>query len=63
MNSEAMKRGGALAIILALMIGSAWVAWKWQANAYDKELAIQEATHQTLLTHLANAHSALILEE
>ena len=63
MNSEAMKRGGALAIILALMIGSAWVAWKWQANAYDKELAIQEATHQTVLTHLANANSALILEE
>ncbi|WP_281851983.1 lysis protein [Pseudomonas helleri] len=63
MNVEAVKRGGALAIILALMTGSAWVAWKWQANAYDKELAMEEATHQTLLTHLANAYSALILEE
>ena len=63
MNFEAVKWGGALAITLALVIGSAWVTWKWQANAYDKELAIQEATHQTVLTHLANANSALILEE
>ncbi|WP_350576247.1 lysis protein [Pseudomonas sp. HY2-MNA-CIBAN-0224] len=63
MNVEAVKRGGALAIILALMTGSAWVAWKWQANAYGKELATQKAAHQTVLTHLANTNSALILEE
>ena len=63
MNVEVVKWGGVLAIILVLMTGSAWVAWKWQANAYDKELAMEEATHQTLLTHLANAYSALILEE
>lgn len=63
MNFEAVKWGGALLICLGLMAGSAWVAWKWQANAYGKELATQKATHQTLLTHLANAQSALILEE
>ncbi|MFJ2334041.1 lysis protein [Pseudomonas helleri] len=45
------------------MTGSAWVAWKWQANAYGKGLATQKAAHQTVLTHLANANSALILEE
>ena len=63
MNVEVVKWGGALAIILALVIGSAWVTWKWQANAYDKELATQKAAHQTVLTLLANANSALILEE
>ena len=63
MKFEAVKWGGALAIIVALMTGSAWVAWKWQANAYGKELAAQKAAHQTLLIHLATANSALILEE
>ena len=58
-----MKWGGASLITLSLMTGSAWVAWKWQANAYGKELGTQKAAHQTVLTHLANAHSALILEE
>ena len=63
MNFEAVKWGGASLITLSLMTGSAWVAWKWQANAYGKELATQKAAHQTVLTHLANANSALILEE
>nr|WP_281849430.1 lysis system i-spanin subunit Rz [Pseudomonas helleri] len=63
MNVEVVKWGGVLAIILVLMTGSAWVAWKWQANAYGKELATQKAAHQTVLTHLANANSALVLEE
>ena len=45
------------------MVGSAWTAWTWQANAYEKKLAQQEAVHQTTLTHLANANSALILAE
>ena len=49
--------------MLCLMAGSAWAAWTWQANAYEKKLAKQEATHQTTLTHLANANSALILVE
>ena len=63
MNVEVVKWGGASLITLSLMTGSAWVAWKWQVNAYGKELATQKAAHQTVLTHLANANSALILEE
>ena len=50
-------------LMLGLMGGSAWAAWAWQANAYGQQLAKQEATHQTTLTHLANANSALILAE
>ena len=63
MKIDAVKWGGVLLIILALMAGSAWAAWAWQANAYDKKLAKQEATHQITLTHLANANSALIIAE
>ena len=50
-------------LILGLMASSAWVAWAWQANAYNKRLAKQEAAHQTILTHVANSNSALILAE
>ncbi|WP_374105685.1 lysis protein [Pseudomonas sp. NKUCC02_KPG] len=63
MKVDAVKRGGVLLIILALMAGSAWAAWEWQANAYGRQLAAKEATHQTALTHLANANSAQILAE
>jgi hypothetical protein len=60
---DAAKWGGVLLIILALMAGSAWAAWEWQANAYGQRLAAQEAAHQTERTHLANANSAQILAE
>ena len=63
MKIDAVKRGGGLLISLALMAGSAWAAWTWQANAYGKRLAQQETEHQTVLTDLANANSALIIEE
>ena len=63
MKIDAVKWGGVLLIILALMAGSAWAAWAWQANAYGQQLAAKEATHQTALTHLANANSAQILAE
>ena len=63
MNIDAVKRGGGLLISLALMAGSAWAAWTWQANAYGQRLAQQETEHQTVLTDLANANSALIIEE
>ena len=63
MKFYTVKWGGVLLIILALMAGSAWVAWAWQANAYDQQLAAQEAAHQTERTHLANANSAQILAE
>ncbi|MDY7584750.1 lysis system i-spanin subunit Rz [Pseudomonas sp. CCI3.1] len=63
MKIDAVKWGGALLIILALMAGSAWAAWEWQANAYGQQLAAKEAAHQTERTHLANANSAQILAE
>ena len=63
MKLDAVKWGGVLLIILFLMAGSAWAAWEWQANAYGQQLAEQNATHQTALTDLANANSALILAE
>ena len=63
MKLDAVKWGGVLFIILSLMAGSAWAAWEWQANAYGQQLAEQNATHQTALTDLANAKSALILAE
>ena len=47
-------------VILTLMAASAWAAWKWQTNAYGQRLAQQETEHQTVLTDLANANSALI---
>ena len=45
------------------MAGSAWAAWKWQANAYGQQLAEQNAAHQTERTHLVNANTVLILAE
>ena len=63
MKLDAVKWGGVLLIILSLMAGSAWAAWEWQANTYGQQLAEQNATHQTALTNLANANSALILAE
>ena len=63
MKIDAVKWGGVLLIILALMAGSAWAAWAWQANAYGQRMAAQEAAHQTEGTNLANANSAQILAE
>ena len=63
MKIDAVKWGGVLLIILALMAGSAWAAWTWQANAYGQQLAAKEAAHQTERTDLANANSAQILAE
>jgi len=60
---NALKWGGVLMIILALMVESAWVAWEWQANAYGPQLAAKEAAHQTERMNLANANSAQILAE
>ena len=63
MKIEAVKWGGVLLIILAMMAGSGWVAWEWQANAYGQQLAKKEADRQTERTNLANANSAQILAE
>ena len=63
MKLDAVKWGGGLLLMLGLMAGSAWAAWEWQANAYGLQLAKHETAHQTTLTNLANANSALILAE
>lgn len=63
MNIDAVKWGGVLLIILALMAGSAWAVWEWQANAYGQQLAAKDAAHQTELTYQANANAALVLAE
>ena len=63
MKIDAVKWGGVLLIILALIAGSAWAAWAWQANTYGQRLAAQEAAHQTERTNLANANSEQILAE
>ena len=63
MKIDAVKWGGVLLVSLALMAGSAWAAWAWQANAYTHLLAAKDAAHQTVLTDLANASYAQILVE
>ena len=63
MKIDAVKWGGVLLVSLALMAGSAWAAWVWQANAYGQQLAAKEAAHQTERTNLANANSAQVLAE
>ena len=63
MKIDAVKWGGVLLIILALMAGSGWAAWAWQANAYGQQLASKEAAYQTERTDLANTNSAQILAE
>ena len=63
MKIDAVKWGGTLLIILALMAGSAWSAWTWQANAYGRQLADKDAAYQSERTNLANANSAQVLAE
>ena len=63
MKLDAVKWGGTLLLTLGLMSASAWAAWAWQANAYGQQLAKHETAHQTTLTNLANANSALVLAE
>ena len=63
MKIDAVKWARVLLIILALMAGSAWVAWAWQDKAYGQQLAAKETAHQTERTNLANANSAQILAE
>ncbi|QOF91288.1 lysis system i-spanin subunit Rz [Pseudomonas lundensis] len=63
MKLDAVKWGGVLMVMLGLMVGSAWAAWAWQANAYGQQLAAKETAYQTERTNLANANSALILAE
>ena len=63
MKFDAVKWSGVLLVSLALMAGSAWAAWAWQANAYERRLAAKEAAHQTERTSLANASAELVLAE
>lgn len=43
---------------LALMAGSGALAWKWQANAYGKQLANLARNHQADLASISNAGAA-----
>ena len=63
MKIDAVKWGGMLMIIFALMACSAWAAWEWQANAYGQQLAVKKAAYQTERTDQANANAAQILAE
>ena len=63
MKIDAVKWGGVLMIILALMAGSGWAAWEWQANTYGQQLAAKDSAHQVVLTNQANANSAQVLAE
>jgi prophage endopeptidase len=46
------------ALIVTLSAGSFAAAWFWQANAYGKVIATNEANHQADLASIANAASA-----
>ena len=58
MNAALIKWGLIGALVLALMAGSAYAAWTWQANAYGKQLAAQSASFQADLTAINNAGAA-----
>lgn len=45
----------AIAAVLALMAGSAWAAWEWQANDYQGQLAEQARLHQQDLATISSA--------
>ena len=63
MKFDAVKWGGVLLVSLALMAGSAWAAWAWQANAYGHQLSAKDASYETVLTDMANANATLVLAE
>lgn len=46
--------------VAALMAMAATGAWKWQANAYGKQLATQSALHSATLTEIANASARML---
>lgn len=46
MSAAIWRLGGAALIVLLLMGGSGWAAWKWQANSYARQLAEQAEAYQ-----------------
>jgi prophage endopeptidase len=46
---------GVVALIIGLSAGSFAAAWFWQANAYGKVIATNEASHQADIALIANA--------
>ena len=63
MKIDAVKWGGVVLVNIALMAGSAWASWTWQANAYGRQLAYKDAAYQAERTNLANANSVQVLAE
>ncbi|QKF52838.1 lysis system i-spanin subunit Rz [Pseudomonas graminis] len=55
MTEDQLKLTGAAVIALALLAAGATVAWVWQANAYGKVMATNEASRQADLASIANA--------
>ena len=49
--------------LAALLGGGVFATWKVDTWRYDKQLAVKDAAHQTALTNMANANSALVLAE
>jgi len=58
MNALAVKWAALGLIVLALMVGSAYGAWSWQANKYENKLATQSAGYQHDLLNITNAGAA-----
>jgi hypothetical protein len=56
--SPGRRIGGALALVVALMIGSGTAAWRWQSNSYGKQLADQARLHGDELAAISNAAAA-----
>lgn len=58
MTEAQLKLIGAAVIAVALFLAGGTVAWCWQANAYGRVIATNEADHQVDLTTIANAGAA-----
>jgi hypothetical protein len=50
----------ALVLVALLTAGSGAVAWRWQANSYDKQLAEQARLHSDDLSAISNAAAAQV---
>ena len=53
--------GGVLLVSLVLMAGSAWTAWVWRANGYERRLAASDQAHYPgLAMRKPNKHTCVI---
>lgn len=52
--------GVAVLVLCALSFGA---AWRWQGNAYGRQLAAKDVEHQVFLRQVAEANAAVILKQ